>query len=71
MCEEVGFEFGQELTAGDGKSRVGQLNLAGRCRVWKAKVRRKSFPKSGNKVMETAIGKCGSGGRWAAECNKG
>ena len=70
-CEEEGFEFGQELAAGDGKRRVGGWDLTRRCRIWKAKVGRESFPKPGNEVVETAVGKRGSGGGWAAECDEG
>jgi len=67
----VGFEFGQELTAGNGKRRVRERNLTWRWRVWEAKVRRESFPKPGNEVVETAVRKRSSGGGWAAECDEG
>ena len=55
MCEGEGFELGQELTAGDGKRRVEGRDLTRRCRIWKAKVGRESFPKPGNEVVETAV----------------
>ena len=71
MCEEEGFELGQELTAGDGKGRVKGRDLTRRRRIWNAKVRRESFPEPGNEVVEAAVGKCSSGDRWAAECNEG
>ena len=45
------------MTAGDGKRRVEGRGLTRRCRIWKAKVERESFPKPGNKVVKTAIGK--------------
>jgi len=71
LCEEVGFEFGQELTAGDGKRRVRGWNLTRRWGIWKTEVGREGFPKPRNEVVETAVGKRGSGRGWAAECNEG
>ncbi len=67
----MGFKFGEELAAGVGESRVGEWNLTWRVRVRKAKVGRESFPKSGNVVVEAAVRERGSGGGWAAECDKG
>ena len=59
------------MTAGDGERRVEGWDLTRRCRIWKAKVGRESFPKPGNEVVETEVRKCGSGDRWAAGCDEG
>ena len=46
LCEEVGFEFGQELTAGDGKRRVRGWNLTRRWGDLEDGGREGGFPKA-------------------------
>ena len=66
LFEEVSFESGQELSAGDGERRLG--GGTGARSVKEPKRWREGFPEPWNDVMEAAVRQFGCGSWRTTEC---
>ena len=68
MFEELGFEFGKELTERHGQKR---LDMERGVRIWSFKEPKRwrdGFPKPWNEVMETAVGQLSFDSWGTTEC---